>query len=93
MKPVKWETVKLRACRDANLRGYGPEIAAVMEAVACGTLDWRGKYKELQELVWKRIQAWDIRQARKLRELFPSCLPANCRFEAFENEKGEWMLQ
>ncbi len=31
---------------------------------------------------------------RKLHELFPECLPKDCKFEVFMSDKtGEWMVQ
>jgi hypothetical protein len=91
MKPVKWDNVKLKAKKEANLK---PDVAvyAVMEAVACKTMDWRRKYQELQEEVWNVIAKWDIRQAKKLYELFPSILPKDCTFTCDMDQNGDWVI-
>ena len=103
MRPVKWDAVKLKAQQAANIGAYNhydsngvrmenPACYALLEGVADKSYDWRGKLNELQALIWDRIVRWDIRCIRKLHELFPSCLPRDCKYVVDYNDKGEWVV-
>lgn len=92
MKPVKWETVKLRAKREANLSGTKGWIASLLESMIDGSFDWRTSLENLQELVWDRIEKWDIREVKKLHDIFPRCLPKDCRYVADLRDDGEWWI-
>ncbi len=100
MRPVKWEKVKLEAQRIAQVNYTGsmeehaitsyerPAIVALLEGVIDETYDWRGNLKQLQELVWERIENWDIRCVKGLHALFPGCLPRNCRYVVDYDKNG-----
>lgn len=98
----KWDTIKDKCVGMCKCNTFGAlphansfYISAVMEAVACGHIDWRGKSKELQKKCEDIIDAWDIRMAKKLIDLFPNCIPTrfhNRTPKADYNEKGEWVL-
>ncbi len=103
MRPVKWERVKLRAQQAAGVRATGycgwdgdsatmAPVYALMAGVEDGTFNWRTNLTRLQELVWDRIAKWDIRCLRKLHELFPPCLPRDCRYVVEQDDKGEWWV-
>lgn len=92
MKPVKWENVKLRAKREASLSDTEAWIASLLESAADGSFDWRGNLESLQELVWDRIDKWDIREVKKLHDIFPRCLPKDCRYAADLMDDGNWWI-
>jgi hypothetical protein len=93
MRPVKWDQVKLKACQEASLPETRTASYALLAGVEDGTFDWRGNSKQLQEAVWERIAHWDIRCIRKLHELFPRCLPKNCKYIAVLRDDGHWWIE
>lgn len=91
LKPKKWEKIKLEAQRKANIQNDSV-LYAVMEGVACGTTDWRGKLDELQALVWGTISKWDIRKVKTLCDIFPGIVAKDCLFICEMDERGEWVV-
>jgi len=92
MKPVTWDRVKLNAQRCANVNGTYDAAYALLAGIEDGTFDWRGNLEKLQEAVWERIERWDIRCIRKLHELFPTCLPRDCKYAVDMLDDGTWWV-
>ena len=89
MKPVKYETVKLKAQREAYVKNMDKAVcASLLQGVTDGTFDWRNNLDQLQEKVWEVIKQWDIRRVKTLHELFPSILPKGCKYVIDCTDRG-----
>jgi len=94
---VNWDALKKRIARQTySGLNTGAAVAALQEAMASGTFDWRKSLLELKNEVYDTIMRWDIRCAKGLLEAFPYLVGktmANKHPTAYLNDKGNWMLQ
>ncbi len=97
-----WERIKLKACQELSQKcssWIGGCFAQMLfvEQMITGQKPkgWRENYKWLRAQGWKIIENWDIRLAKQLFDLFPSCIPKKHRGEtptAEYNEGGNWIV-
>lgn len=102
MKYLKFETIKGKAI--AELRGRFcmgvMGMAVVYEAMVPAVnmrMDPRDLSREWMEEAVKVIERWDVRQIRKLIELFPYCIPKHLHgqkicAEMADNENCDWLV-
>ena len=93
MKPIKWEKVKLKAQQQAQVTHLDDTcICAICEHIFENKSHWRKGVFDIQERVWNIISKWDIRCVRKLHELFPTCLPKDCKYAIELQNDGDWWV-
>ena len=90
---TKWEKIKASAVKKVKIPEFPAE--AMMDAFA----ERRGIWESIDELklrITKRIMAWDVRAAPKLRGLFPRAFPTALRsgtLTAWIDENEDWVLE
>jgi hypothetical protein len=85
--------VKLKACQEVKLSQTRVTPYALLAGIEDGTFDWREHQKKMLDAACERIEHWDIRCVQKLHELFPSCLPRNCRYVVELRDDGCWWIE
>lgn len=102
MKIYKWKGIVLKACQalssqfhSHNQGIYGLLLQIEQHQTGQKLKTWRENGKTLREKAWAICENWDIRQAGKLLELFPSIIAKKYQGRDFTcdmDEKGNWCL-
>lgn len=95
----KFETLKRKAIEVAVGSGWENNWKLCSYALVAGigdnTLNWKKNANELQELIIKRIEQWDIRMVKTLVDLFPSIISKKCfnqKITCYQTDVG-WVVE
>jgi hypothetical protein len=104
MKSMKFETIKLKAqqefCARTGGEGYQMGMPTTFLALIAAVGENprrspRSILRDWQDYGIKLIDSWDIRQVKKLIELFPSCAPTYFKrvpLQCDMDEEGDWVV-
>jgi hypothetical protein len=99
MKTYIWDSLKKKIATEAyssisifNVRAM---TAVLMNENLATRPNWREDIQKLKDLVYERVMDWDIREAKKLIDLFPHNVTRFCKDKipiAEYDENGRWIL-
>lgn len=96
MPDIKFDTIKKNAKEIFNNIADRESCFALLVSID-NKQSWWTNLKEMKEAGYQLIDRWDVRQVRKLIELFPGAVPKTYRTKSItvymaDNENCDWMV-